>query len=300
MLAVQLLVVLFLRAGPNRLGRWVERLVSRLRAPGAIITPERLIPVPAGRRGYVVLLAVLLDGVAAASHQLTPYVLLLMFGSLAITGYLRPWWVVAVMAALTVSYLLPNLSYIAEHFGVFSSFNPWANASAQLQILGQPVAAKVKLATLSRVMVLLVWLAAAVGLFLRIRRGHLGRSLVVAALTVSPLSVLAVQSYGGEARLRVFLYSLPWAAVGIAWLWSGEPIRSNWRRRWTPIVILSVLTAMFVPLFLGTEDVYYIPPKEVAANRWIYKNGIPGADAQRAGLSHPGRGQLRQVRRAKR
>ena len=49
--------------------------------------------------------------VLAASHQLTPYVLLLQLGALAVAGYLRPWWLAIGAGVMTIGYLIPNLSY---------------------------------------------------------------------------------------------------------------------------------------------------------------------------------------------
>ena len=51
-----------------------------------------------------------------------------------------------------------------------------------------------------------------------LRWRSLGRVAVPAVLAFSPFVVLGVQSYGGEAIYRVFLFSAPWCALLISGL----------------------------------------------------------------------------------
>ena len=48
---------------------------------------------------------------------------------LFVLGYFRPMWFGFAIFGLPISYLLPNLDYIQQNFGIFSSFDPVANAT---------------------------------------------------------------------------------------------------------------------------------------------------------------------------
>jgi hypothetical protein len=68
---------------------------------------------------------------------------------------------------------------------------------------------------------LAVWGLAALGAFVRYRDGR--RDLTLVLLAVTPLPLVALQSYGGELVLRLYLFTLPFAAFLIAGLVFGRP-----------------------------------------------------------------------------
>ncbi len=105
-LALTLLLVLVrtlvTRPPHRRLITVIERLA---RTPQ--LEPARAEPLAGAVASVAIVIG--LDAAIVATHQLTPYVLLLQVGALVLIGVVRPRWLLAAMALLTVGYLLPNL-----------------------------------------------------------------------------------------------------------------------------------------------------------------------------------------------
>ena len=53
-----------------------------------------------------------LDAIIVASHQLTPYMLLIGIALLMLCGIVRPWWVLVGMGVMTFAYLAANFHFI--------------------------------------------------------------------------------------------------------------------------------------------------------------------------------------------
>ena len=75
-----------------------------------------------GQRTMAIGAVLLLQLAIVASHQLTPYVVALAVLPLFVLGYFRPTWVGFAIFGLAVLYLVPNLDYIQQNFGIFSQF----------------------------------------------------------------------------------------------------------------------------------------------------------------------------------
>lgn len=109
-----------------RLTRLMERIgrVSQLPVP-----TESAVESAVKWPQWAAIAAVLgLDAVIVASHQLTPYMLLVGVALLMLARVARPWWVLAAMAVMTLAYLGANLSFIIHNYGVFTSIDPFNNA----------------------------------------------------------------------------------------------------------------------------------------------------------------------------
>lgn len=94
-------------------------------------------------------------------------------------------------------------------------------------------------------------------------------------LAVAPFFVLFGQNYGGEASLRVVLFSSPWCAGLISWA-----LATVTRRRLKQLLMAStvaVYTALFVPSFFGIEELNIIAPAEVRASEWFYYHAQHGS-----------------------
>lgn len=271
MLGVLLACLAGLNAQSGPIGRFLERLVARvLRVRAVEQDPTTRLPRPDVRR--LVLLVVLLDLVLAASHQLTPYVLLLQLGSLVVGGWIRPWWVAVVATVATIAYLIPNLDFIINTFGLLSSADPLANATSKT-VEGTPAFAQRIISLIAVAALLTAFGLAAVGLLRRARAGHVRDALVLFALAFTPPVTLIAQSYGGEARLRVLLYALPWCSVAACWAWSPR----DERRFWAPALVTVGLAVGFVVLFFGREDLNQLTPDEVRAAAYLFDANKPGA-----------------------
>jgi hypothetical protein len=144
-------------------------------------------------------------------HQLTPYWLCGIAITLALTRRLRPWWLPIPYAGLLAGYLVPRLPIVAP-YGIFSGFNPVANAHSNADFAGTfgKTFTSVICRSLSAGIVVLAVVCAVLWW-----RQH-KPCLVPAVLAFSSFAVLTSQNYGGEAIFRVYLFAVPGCAVLIA------------------------------------------------------------------------------------
>jgi hypothetical protein len=227
------------------------------------------------RRLPLVLAILALDAVSIPTHQLSPYVVLFQVAGLAIVGAFRPRWIILPMAAMTVAYLIPNLPYIEHNFGIFSSFDPFQNAQRSTAYINNPVPGKLFNQRAGMLLSALVWGAAAVAMVRLWRRGLARRALAFALLAAAPFCLLLGQSYGGEAVLRVMLFSLPWCSALI--VWALATIERPLRRGVAVLAVCGVSTALFVPAFYGQEELNQMPRDEVQASDYFDQHAKAGS-----------------------
>ena len=259
--------------------RWVARargflLAGRPEPPAAAArqpgTPQRL---------TAVLLAAALYFAIVAAHQLTPYLAIAGVAALALLGVLwRGWLLTLLLAVIAVAFLAPRYGLISQQFGgLFSGGDIFENASGVSGIMHR--AAEQRTGEVVHVLAGLMWLGAAVAIAARWR--SLGRVAVPAVLAFSPFLILGVQSYGGEAIYRVFLFSAPWCALLIAGLLL-EPARAEaragaaWRRLLAAAACAVALAAGLQGLY-GPVAVDAFTPSELTASRWLYDHAPPGS-----------------------
>jgi hypothetical protein len=281
-LALMLLVLRTLSApdAARRSMRLVERVTGRPQRQVLLAQPLRL------SRRTGVALVLLLDAVIVATHQLTPYLLVLQVGALVAFRAVRPRWLVAAMLGLAVAYLLPHVEYLESDYGVFSSFNPLSNATGPAEAWGlDPVPGKRLQGDATLVLTLTVW---ALSLIAALRLALLGwarRALPLLAVAFAPFAVLFVQDYGNEATLRVILFSTPWCAVLIAWA-IGTVDRPASRLA-AGVLTPAALTALFVVAFFGAHQLYVVPDGEVRASEHFYANAPAGSVLMTASVGFP-------------
>jgi len=215
-----------------------------------------------------------LDAVIVASHQLTPYMLLVSITLLMLVGVIRPWWMLAGMAAMTLAYLAANFHFIQHNYGVFTSIDPFNNVQGP-KITQNPSAGKAFNTNVELVLIAVSWLATLGAMARLLRRGLLMRALPFVVLAFSPFFVLFGQNYGGEASLRIILFSSPWCGGLISWALATVP---RPRLRWAlTLAVAGAFTALFVPSFLGQEELNIISPAEVRASEWFYYHARRGS-----------------------
>lgn len=281
-LAMCLVALTFLRNAPTgwmiavegriRKSRMMQKLGKR--RPAALA--ERWEQRPAFMPVLAVAAILALQVVIVVSHQLTPYIAVLGLFPLFFAGYFKPRWLGPVLLIIALLYLIPNLEYIRNKYGLFSGFDLFANTGykppeTESVVLGQWVLTGQTLARLAVVLTLLTAVLAVVGFIRRLLGGHVRTTLVIAWLAFAPVLGLFAQSYGGEARFRVYLFALPWLSIGVAWsFWSG-PIRS----RKAVIGASAVLVAMamlFTVVHFQPEADYRVSKDDVAASQWLDAN----------------------------
>jgi hypothetical protein len=263
---VLIIVILRQLRGTNyspRLTRLVERVGHRKQLP---IERE---DIPKWPRGAAIAFVLGLDAVIVASHQLTPYILLGSIALLALSGVFRPWWLLGAMAAITFAYLAVNFHFIQHNYGLFSSIDPFNNLYIK-KYTEAPTAGKVFNTNVEYVLIALVWLSGIAAAVRLLRRGLLIRALPFVVLAAAPFAIIFGQSYGGEASLRIILFSSPWTGALVAW---GLATVKRPRVRWALTATAAVVFAsLFVPSFLGQEELNIISPGEVAASEWFYSH----------------------------
>jgi hypothetical protein len=249
------------------------------------------LPVAAGgppRARVAIVLAVLaLDAASIPTHQLSPYLLVLQVGALAALGLFRPRWIVLPMAAMTIAYLIPNLSYVDHNFGVFTSIDPFSNVQRSSLYISNPMPGKLFNQRAGELLSVIVWLGAALATARLTRRGLARRALPLVVLAVTPFALLLAQNYGGEAVLRVMLFSLPWCAGLMAW--ALTTIERPVTRVAATLALTGACAALFVPAFMGQEELNRIPSGEVRASDYFDSHARAGSTLLFSAPDFPGR-----------
>lgn len=281
-LALCLLALTFLRSAPGRWGVALEGLAVRLFAQGKIQQdPDGWDSRPGGRQSLVVAAIIGIQAVIVISHQLTPYMAVLGLLPLFVGGHFRPRWLGPTLLVLPLLFLIPNIDYIRDKYGLFSGFNFFANAgykapgSATGPLLDILFTAPGMGRALATVLTVFVGILGAAGFVRQLRSGQVRTTLAVAWLAVAPSLGLFGQAYGGEARFRVYLFALPWLAIGVAWLFWGGTVRKQ-RATVTAASALVVLALLFSFVHLQTAGQYKVPKAEVTAGQWLDANTKPG------------------------
>jgi hypothetical protein len=274
------LILVVIRQFPvgGRFHCWVTRVVGSV-----VRRPQRtdaLAEPMAWSRWQSVLVVLTLDAAIVATHQLTPYMVVLQLGVLTVLG-LRPRWLVLACAGLAVGYLLPNLNFVQSHYGgLFSGINPVDNA--QVQRLQEHRAWFY--ANAGGLLSYATMLLAALGGLRLARAGLAHRAIPVAALSLAPFLLLLGSSYGGEGILRAFLFSSPWLAILIGW--GLSTLRRGYQ---LPIgfALAALLCGLFLFAFIGNAGSNVIPRSEVAASSYFYSHAQAGSVLMLAGEDFP-------------
>jgi hypothetical protein len=214
--------------------------------------------------------ALALYAAIVVTHQLTPFWLLALAGALVVLRRV-PWWVAAGMALIVGAYILSRLD-VAEAYGLFSGFDPIANAAGNIPAgtaLGRTVGG-----WFAKGSCLLMWgstfaVLARRAVRLGWKRGWRSPDVLVpAAIAFSPFMLLAGQNYGGEASMRVTLYSTLGCAAVL-----GPALAAAMRRRRSVAVAATVWTAVIVAVIAQSSyslwSVTLMKQADVAAAQWV-------------------------------
>ncbi|MGN6407288.1 MAG: hypothetical protein ACTHMH_02995, partial [Curtobacterium sp.] len=178
--------------------------------------------------------------------------------------FLRPWWLAVPLTLLPLLYLVPNLDYIQEKFGLTTGFDPVSNVTAASTSIAIPSLATSLQSKAVLGLTAFVAVCAVVGLVRLVRAGHARRALVLLWLAASPIVLVLGQSYGGEAKFRVVLFSAPFLAIAAVHALHGR----RWRLAATGLV-LTVTVGLFVGATLQPEQANQTARGDVTAARWL-------------------------------
>ena len=149
--------------------------------------------------------------VLVPTHQLTPVWICVVAVALGLFGRMRPRWLSLIYVLLLATYLYSRRSAI-DQYGWFSGFNPFANSETAVSNPGS--AGRIFTTSVEQGLSISMWLLAAICFVVVWRR--MAARWAAGLIAFLSMLLLFAQNYGGEAILRVYLYSLPGCAVLLA------------------------------------------------------------------------------------
>ncbi|MFP5313242.1 MAG: hypothetical protein ACLGH7_12715 [Actinomycetes bacterium] len=156
-------------------------------------------------------MTLVLIAVICASHQLTPFLLLIAVTALTLSGRIWPSRLPLIIGVLLVLWLAyPASTYLAGHPPLANAGLPTAiEANVVDRTSGSPGHLLVVQGRIGLTLVL--WVIAAIGAVRDWRRKSLDARVVILAL--APLLLFPMQAYGGEMLIRISLFALPFVAM---------------------------------------------------------------------------------------
>jgi hypothetical protein len=264
---------------------WVLKLRQRLQPIGKLVrrgstSTDEIAPLVSlsaspAQEGVVVAAIGLVYFVLVFEHELTPYVVLIQLGALALIGEVRRRWIALLLAAVVFGYLAPHFAFVNGHFGVLKSIgNFFSNAAPPSSGQGYVPKGTLFSEKASRVLSLGMWGLSGIGALRRWRSGRPTLALVL--LSYSPILVLFAGGYGSEGILRVYLFSLPWTVCLAAS--ALKPLNAKVARLGSlvPTLALAVAIALFFPSFFGDDAVNFMPESDVQGVLGFFQSAQPG------------------------
>lgn len=269
-LGIALVVLLWLRHPPEPGPSALPLRSLRERLATWLSRDAPLPPAARDRVAWPMAVALLLYAGIVVTHQLTPFLVLVMLLPLAAIGVMRPRLLLVAFAFLEAAYLIPRYPELVEiHGPLLSGGDPLSNGQGNTPTWYSR--GQVLTAIAVRVLALTTWAAALAVAMSSWRRP--GRVLLPAVLAFAPLGALVSQSYGGEAIYRVYLFSSPWCALLLAMA------LLRWRRRAAQLALVSMVLPLLLGLGLqgrfGQLFVNVQSRDEVQAARTFYRDAQP-------------------------
>ena len=165
--------------------------------------------------------------VLVATHQLTPFWLVIVEMGFMVFNQLRPRWLPLLHGVILAVYVVPRLDRTTT-FNFFSGFNPVKNSTVVTEGRGSP--GRDFTVLLERGLFVGLWLSAAVCFIVVWRRYGAPWGIGIAAF--SSVLILAGQDYGGEGVIRVYLYSIAGCAILVAIVMARFfELESSWQKK---------------------------------------------------------------------
>lgn len=260
----------------------LHHLALRIPVPGEKVATRRAgqgtaasLPATVDPPRWAVAMVVVLFAAITATHQLTPYLVLLGVAGLAALDIVRPRALVLGFAVMAVGYLVHDLGFVQQHYGLLTFGDRTTHTTNVKTIAGQGLPGQRWTARATQVLSLVLLLLAALTTFVRLRSGVRETALVL--LLIAPAVVLVGQSYGGEGIYRVYLVSLPWAALlagyGLAWLQERPRVLGLT----ATFALLLTMTTLFLQSYFGLERNNAITTDEVEVTTRFYAEAPAGS-----------------------
>ncbi|MBL8015492.1 MAG: hypothetical protein JNK26_04895 [Candidatus Doudnabacteria bacterium] len=253
--------------------RFFAKRAKHLKLP--LIPDDSLLTTKASRLALGILTLLIFAGIVS-SHQLTPFmgvasVLVLVFLGVTRWRTLPLWMIVLIVLWLA----FPADSYRDQLFGTSNEVGSVSeNVGSGLINVAKVSPGQAVVSAMGRGLTALVVLLAGFGVFQRMRKGYL--DLPVIPLAGAPVIMLFLNSYGGEALFRVYLFMTPYLSFLIAGaVLPQEKTDRNW---FQPTVIGGLSLVMiigFLFAYYGKESQYYFSKAEVEASEYLYSQAVP-------------------------
>ncbi len=273
-----LAVLLWLTSGERGDAEGALGAFSPLRLPAAWRLKAQL--VPGIGVGSVAALAGICWALVVAilvSHQLTPVMLIVALVVLRAFGRLRYrnlWFAVAVGFIGWIAYGATDFwaGHLHQILGDVGQVSSTLDSGVAARIKGDPAHLRMQYVRIG----MCVMFAGLGFLGLLLRRKSWNHWLL-ACLAYSPFVMIALQSYGGEVLLRVFLFAMPGLALLAAELLGAMLARG---KAATAVLALglTVLGVWFVGARGANEAFERITPGQVQAARWVSATAPPGTE----------------------
>jgi hypothetical protein len=260
-------------AGSGGLSQAVAALAqwSARGLPGSIVLPT------GATRTIVTATALLLIVAMTVSHQLTPLVAISALGALVALQSLAPGLLLfaGVTVAFWILYVAAPFVAVALPIEIRDIGVAAAQLSGNLADLAVVSTGQALVSLICRLLTFGISIAALAGGLRRRACGY--RDGVAAALTIAPLPLLAITSYGGEIMFRVYLFALPFLAFFAAALFFPSPQRGNSVGTLLAALLFGfALAVAFVFANNGKDRQYAFASEDVAAVQWLYDNAPRG------------------------
>jgi hypothetical protein len=225
-------------------------------------------------RAALLLLIVVMYAAIITGHQLTPIPAILTVSGLLLFARLQTRFLPAIMILLwaawvtymTTAYLAANASEYFDSIGqVSQNVNSGVSRHASAGSHGHQLIVNIRLYT-----TLAIWLLAAGGVLRRRMTGNTDVAMIIIAGV--PFLLPALQVYGGEIVLRMFLFSLPAVAWFVATL--AFPSRRA-GRSWLSVAGVATIACLLVVAFqytrYGNERLDYFTSGDYATAQTFYR-----------------------------
>jgi hypothetical protein len=257
--------------GNSKLAEWTRRALRDRPAPY----------VRRRQRAALVLVIVVMAATIVASHQLTPFAILMAVAVLSAARRTSARGLTVAFVVLTASWLLVVAEpYLAGHVETLKAqvgdVGGSVGSNVGSRVSGSDDHQYIVAARLG--MTALLWSLALAGAIARIRQGRAAGSHIL--LAIAPFPLLALQSYGGEALLRVYLFALPFMAFLAASSLSPALRLRRWASWRAPALLLAlslVLAVGFLFTRYGNDRAVHFTHGDVATVERLYDIAPPGA-----------------------
>jgi hypothetical protein len=262
--------------GSNRLTQFLARSATRL---DPTVPHQGMSSPPPVDAAILLVTSVGLLVAMTASHQLTPFAAIPILSLFLLSGRLRMPSLPILAVVLPVGWLVFVAQdffngHLTQLFGSFGDVEAHTLGALSERVAGSDQHVLVVYMRLAEVV--LVWLLAALGAFLAHRRR--AAWLTAALGCLAPLLLIPGQPYGGELMMRLYLFSLPFAAcLAVLTLMPDRRGGPGWRRALALLAMGSVLASITVVTRYGNDSMEKFTPDEIALVKQLYATAPDGS-----------------------